>query len=297
MATFISSVGFGLVTAGILALGAVGFTLQFGLTNLFNLAYGATMVLSAFVAYVLLHDVGLNPWVAMIGAGVGGATISVMSYVFLYRPFLRKGAGVFVLVMVSLAVFLILTYVTELIFGPRAYSMSFGLASEVRLGDLIWTELQVVMMGIAVVGMGLLHVVLRYTKNGKVLRATANDQALARFSGIDTRKVQLAVWAISGFLCGVCGVEFALNAAAFNFSSNVTFLLLVFAAATLGGVGEIYGAVVGAIIIGVATGLTAIVLPALQSVGALGLLLLVLLLRPRGLFGSSAAIDEDLGRY
>ena len=297
MSTFISSVGFGLVTAGILALGAVGFTLQFGVSNLFNLAYASTMTLSAFVAYVILHDANINPWAALAIAGIAGSTLSVASYAGLYRPFLRKGTGAFALVMVTLSVALVITYVTELIFGPGSYSMSFGLGNEVKVGALIWTQLQVVMMFITVGVVVVLYLLLRYTKSGRALRATANDQTLARTCGIDTRKVQLAVWAVSGFLCGVCGVEFVLNSATFDFQSNVNFLLLVFAAAALGGVGEIYGAVVGAVVIGIATALTAIILPALQSVGALALLLIVMLLRPQGLFGSSASLDEDIGRY
>lgn len=297
MSTFISSVGFGLVTAGILGLGAVGFTLQFGISNLFNLAYASTMTVCAFVAYVVLHDAGFNPWVAFVAAGVAGAMISLVSYLGLYRPFLRRGASTFALVMVTISVSLILTYILLLIFGAGHYSMSFGLGSEVRVGDFIWTELQVVMMAITVAVVLLLYPLLRYTRSGRALRATANDQTLARNCGIDTGKVQVFVWAGSGFLCGLSGVEAVLNTASFQYQISFSFLLLIFAAAALGGVGEIYGAVVGALIIGIATALTAIVLPALQSIGALALLLIVLLLRPRGLFGNSAAIDEDLGRF
>src|SRR5882672_11518051 len=97
------AIGFGLVTVAILALTAVGFTLQFGVSNIFNLAYGEIMTASAFVAYVVNVKGGESIWVAMAGGAVTGAVLSVVLSRLVFMPFLRRGTSLFTMVMVSLA--------------------------------------------------------------------------------------------------------------------------------------------------------------------------------------------------
>jgi branched-subunit amino acid ABC-type transport system permease component len=291
--TVVEACGFGLFDAAILALAAVGFTLQFGASNVFNLAYAAVMTACAFVAYWLTVTVGLDPWLALIVAGVAGSVLSSAMYFGLYGPFVRRGAGPFVVVMVSLSLLLIITYVLEILFGAGFFTLNFGLSGRVAIGALVWSQLEVVIMCVGAACVLLLHLFLRYTRAGKIVRATAGDADLARNCGVDTRKVMMLVWLLSGFLCGISGVLYALNTTVFSFDSSGDFLLLVFAAAVLGGVGEVYGAVLGALCIGLATELTAIVLPGLKEVAAFGLLLVVLLVRPAGLLSTGRAVEEE----
>ena len=296
MGTIIAALGFGLVDSSILALAAVGFTIQFGVANIFNLAYAQTMTVCAFVAYIANVDEGLNIWLALAIAAAAGAVLSAMLYFGLYDPFLRRGGGSFPVVMVTLSVTIILTYLLLMIFGAGDFgfnAVNGSLAQSIHLGSIVWTVLQIILMGITVVTMLLLYLVLRYTRIGKALRATAGDPELARHCGVDTRKVMLVAWLVSGCLCGMGGVEYALNTSVFSFAAGGDFLLLVFAAAALGGIGEIQGALVGALVIGMSIDLTAIVIPNLKELGAFIALLLILVLRPRGLFGAAIA-DPDV---
>lgn len=294
MNAVIAAIGFGLVDSAILALAAVGFTIQFGVSNIFNLAYAQTMTVCAFVAYAL-NQAGINIWLAMALAAVAGAVLSAMTYFGLYAPFLRRGGGIFPVVMVSLAVSIALTYILLIIFGAADFSFSAvngALAKPIHIGSIVWTVLQVILMAITGGIILVLYLILRYTRIGKALRATAGDAELARHCGIDTRKIMMVAWLVSGFLCGLGGVEYALNTNVFSYTAGGDFLLLVFAAAALGGIGEINGALVGALIIGLSIDLTAIVIPNLKEVAAFAALLLILVIRPRGLFG--AEVDPDV---
>src|SRR5665811_197642 len=107
MSVVISSVGFGLVTAAVLALASVGFTLQFAVTNVLNLAYGGVMIVSAYAAYVL-NNAGVNIWVAVLAAIATGMVLSLFLNNVIYTPFQRKGTAPIAMVIVSLGMTLIL---------------------------------------------------------------------------------------------------------------------------------------------------------------------------------------------
>src|SRR5579875_3824398 len=106
MAELISAVGFGVVTAAILAISAVGFTLQFSVTNVFNLAYGSVMTISGFVAY-WLNSSGLDIWLAMAVAALAGGVLSVAINEVIYEPFIRHGVNLFGMVIITISVGLI----------------------------------------------------------------------------------------------------------------------------------------------------------------------------------------------
>ena len=104
---FVESIGFGLITASVLAIAAVGFTMQFAVTNLLNLAFVGVMIVSAYVGY-LLNEQGISVWIAVFGSIIGGALLSWALNSFIYRPFQRRGAPAVTLVVVSVGMFLIL---------------------------------------------------------------------------------------------------------------------------------------------------------------------------------------------
>jgi branched-subunit amino acid ABC-type transport system permease component len=283
MNQFILAVGFGLVTSAILALSAVGFTLQFGVSNIFNLAYGDVMTVSAFMAY-LVDAAGAGIWLAMLAGAVTGAVVSVAISRLVFTPFLRRGTSRFTMVMVSLALAVILQNAIQVIAGTsfRSYSESQG--TSLHMLGMILTPYQLVIIGVAAVSMLALHLLLRFTRMGKALRATAADPELARSCGIATDRVSAMAWAISGALCGLGGVTLALNLASFDFTFGNAFLLIIVAAAVFGSVGQPYGAMVGAVVIGMASELSAIWTPALKEVVAFVILAVILLVRPAGLW-------------
>src|SRR6266851_4669514 len=197
MNQFTLAVGFGLVTSAILALGAVGFTLQFGVSNIFNLAYGDTMTVAAFVAY-LADSAGLGIWVAMLAGAAAGAVASVLISRLIFVPFLRRGTSRFTMVMVSLALAVILQNAIQAVAGTSHRSYAEGQGRSLHLIGMIFTPFQLEIIGVAAVSMLGLHLLLRYTRAGKALRATAADPELARSCGIATERVVTAAWALSG---------------------------------------------------------------------------------------------------
>jgi branched-chain amino acid transport system permease protein/neutral amino acid transport system permease protein len=280
------AIGFGLVTSAILALCAVGFTLQFGVSNILNLAYGDVMTVSAFMAY-LVNASGAGLWLAICAGAATGAVVSVLISTLIFTPFLRRGTSRFAMIMVSLALAVILQNAIQAVAGPafRSYSRSQG--TSLHLLGMILTPYQLVIIGVAAASMLALHLLLRYTRIGKALRATAADAELARSCGIATERVSALAWAISGTLCGLGGVTLALNLASFDFHFGNAFLLVIVAAAVFGSVGQPYGAMVGALVIGIASELAAIWTPSLKQVVAFVILALILLVRPAGLWRKS----------
>src|SRR2546430_9851225 len=286
------AIGFGLVTSAILALSAVGFTLQFGVSNIFNLAFGDVMVIAAFVAYAV-NAAGADIWVAMGAGAAAGAGASVLINRLVFVPFLRRGTSLFTMVMVSLAVATILSNGLQVVAGTTFRSYRVPAEASLHILGMLLTPRQLVVIGIAAASMLALHGLMRYTRIGKAMRATATDAELARSCGIATDRVTAVAWAISGALCGLGGVALALNLASFNFTFGNSFLLVIVAAAVFGSVGQPYGAMVGALVIGMASELAAIVTPLLKSVVAFGILALILLVRPAGLWRKSF-VQQDV---
>jgi branched-subunit amino acid ABC-type transport system permease component len=159
----------------------------------------------------------------------------------------------------------------------------------VRLGSINLTVVQLVIIALSLVVMVLVHGLIRYTRLGKAMRATAANRNLARNCGIRTDRVVSLTWAITGGLCGLAGAMFAINSGTFSATSTDVFLVLILAAVFLGGPGEPYGAMLGALVIGLATEVSAaVVVSSYKDVIAFLILLAMLAVRPNGLLGAPA---------
>ena len=285
MSVFIASLGFGLVTASVLAIAAVGFTLQFGVTDVLNLAYGAVMILGAYLAY-LLNENHISVWVGLLVAIAACSAVSVLMNSFIYTPFQRRGASPITMVIVSLGMTLIIEFGVEALAGGMPVSYSLANGPSIQAGGFNLTTVQLVIIATAVVVMAAVHALLRYTKLGKAMRATAANRTLARNCGIRTGRVINVTWALTGALCGLAGVVFGINATSFDATSTDIFLVLILAAVFLGGPGQPYGAMLGALVIGLATEVSAVFIPAdYKYVIAFVALLVMLGVRPAGLLG------------
>jgi branched-chain amino acid transport system permease protein/neutral amino acid transport system permease protein len=287
---FVAALGFGLVSMSVIAIAAVGFTMQFGITNMINLAYGEVMISSAYLAYYL-NRAGISIWVGMVAGALFGAVFSFLLNRIVYAPFLRKGTSYLGMVIVSLGVSLMIANLLIPIVGyyPRSYQEDPG--GLIRLGGIALTRDQVIVIGIAVVLMLAIHTLLTYTRLGKAMRATAANPTLARNCGIPTQRVIDSVWLITGALCGLAGVVAALNSDSFAIANGAAFLITILAAAVLGGAGQPYGAMIGAVLIGLITELSAAAWsPQYKEVVAFGILVLVMVLRPQGLLAKRGAL-------
>ena len=292
VSTLLAAVGFGIVTASILAVAGVGFTLQFGVTNILNLAYGDIMTASAFVAY-LVTNAGLSVWLALVAGAAFGSAFSVLLNRFIYTPFVRHGTRLFGMIIVSIAVSLILQNALLAIFGANFFSLQMPRPSSVHIAGMVFTTVQLAIIGIALAAMLLIHLLLRYSKLGKAMRATATDPELARNCGIATDRVIDLTWALSGALCGLAGVVLVMNVTAFTDTTGSQFLIPIVAVAVLGGIGQPYGAMLGALVIGITSEVAAAVFsPQYKDVVAFVILVIVLLARPQGILSEVATRKE-----
>jgi len=293
MSLFLASFGFGLVTAAVLAIAAVGFTMQFAVTDVLNLAYGAVMIASAFVAYAV-NQAGASVWIGMLAAAAAGSGGSVLLNQGIYTPFQRRTANSarapITMVIVSLGMTLIIEFGLQAIVGGTNVSYTMSQGPTVKAGGLVLTAVQFVIIGLAVVVMAAVHGLLRYTKLGKAMRATSANRSLARNCGIRTARIVTVTWAVTGALCGIAGTVFAINNGSFGATSADLFLVVILAAVFLGGPGSAYGAMLGALIIGLATEISAAyVNPSYKDVVAFAVLLIMLAVRPSGLLGTAAS--------
>jgi branched-subunit amino acid ABC-type transport system permease component len=283
---FLSSLGFGLVTASVLAIASVGFTLQFAVTDVLNLAYGAIMIAGAFVAY-MVNQAGLSVWIGLLAAVVVCSFGSVLLNSGVYTPFQRRGTSAITMVIVSLGITLIIEFGVQALAGGTSVSYTMSSGSTLKAGGLTLTVVQVAVIALSLLVMLGVHILLRYTKLGKAMRATAANKALARNCGIRTGRVITITWALTGALCGLAGVVFAIDAGSFNATATDLFLVLILAAVFLGGPGQAYGAMLGAAVIGIATEVSAAYITAsYKYVIAFVALLVMLGVRPTGLLGA-----------
>ncbi|HET7420914.1 MAG TPA: branched-chain amino acid ABC transporter permease [Candidatus Dormibacteraeota bacterium] len=290
MSLVISAFGFGLVSMSVIAIAAVGFTMQFGITNMINLAYGEVMIASAYVAYYI-DAAGVSIWIAMLGGAVFGAVFSFLINRFIYAPFQRKGTSLLGMVIVSLAVSLMISNIMLPLVGYFSVAYRERYSSLLRLGSISLTVNQIAIIFFAVALMLAVHALLRYTRLGKAMRATAANPTLARSCGIPTQRVIDLVWLVTGALCGLAGVVAALDSDSFTIASGAGFLITALAAAVLGGAGQPYGAMIGAVVIGLLTELSAAVWsPDYKQVVAFAILVMVMVLRPQGLLARRGAL-------
>jgi branched-chain amino acid transport system permease protein/neutral amino acid transport system permease protein len=214
--------------------------------------------------------------------------LSVVLNFAVYAPFQRRGSAPITIVIVSLGMALILEFGVEAIVGGVNVSYHMGQGRTFHAG-VILTTVQLVIIAISVAVMVAAHVMLRYTKLGKSMRATAANRQLARNCGIRTSRVITITWAVTGALAGLAGTIFAIDIGSFGPTSTDLFVVLILAAVFLGGPGHAYGAMLGALLIGVATEVSAAyIVPSYKYVIAFVVLLAMLAVRPSGLFGARA---------
>ena len=291
-AALVPSIGFGLVTASILALGAVGFTLQFAVTNVLNLGYGATMTAAAYIGY-LVNKTGASIAFSLLAGAGFGAVISVLLNRCVYMQFARRGTKLFGMVIVTLAVGVIIQNTLLALSGATFLTYHYSVGSEFRVLGFEFNASQVMIMALAVGAMVVVQLLLTRTRLGKAMRATAANPSLAQASGIATDRVVDAAWLMSGALCGLAGVVLVLNTTAFQSTTGDDFLVIIIAAAMLGGVGRATGAMLGALVLGIVTEVSAgFITPSYKEIVAFGVLVVVLLVRPTGILGGSRGQRE-----
>lgn len=286
------AIGFGLVTSAIVALAAVALSLQFGVTNVPNFAHGELITFGAYGA-LLAQIVTDNPVVdVLVAIAVSGVAALAMNRLVL-QSFVRIGARPIQLLVVTAGLSLVFQNGLAFFVGEQSRQLRLPPAASngVRLGPFIWTQSDIVVMITAVAIAVALYLTLQFTRFGKAQRAVAESRELAQISGIDVNRMVNLTWLIVGLLAGLAGIALAITGGTIVPTIGNEFLLVVFAAAILGGIGKPFGALAGALVIGITMEVSAaFVSPAYKTSIAVGLLILALLLRPNGLFSSSREV-------
>ncbi|ACU53474.1 inner-membrane translocator [Acidimicrobium ferrooxidans DSM 10331] len=288
MSLFLLTLGFGIVTSAVLALAAVGLSLQFGVTNYVNFAYGAYLAVGMFVTYTASVGLHLPFWLGGLVGVIASGLAAVAVDVAVLEPFVRRGTSGFFLLIVTFGLSLILLNLVQAIWGVGFDRYPIAAGNPLHLGPFSLTAAQIGVVIVAAVVMVGVHLLLTRTRLGMAMRAMSDNAPLAAASGIDTRRTTRWTWFLSGALAGLGGITLALNTVEFQAFTGNTFLFVIFAAVILGGIGKIYGAMVGALVIGLAISLSTLVISAAYSLDvAFLVLVLTLLIRPQGIFATA----------
>jgi neutral amino acid transport system permease protein len=280
----------GLSSGSIYALGAVGLTLVYGILRLVNFAHGDFLTFGAYMAYLVNVTWGLPLVVAIFYAMATTAVLGIFLEKVMWGPMRARGAGMLQLLLMSIGLALVIRYVIQFIWSTELRQLEVNLTDTVQfLGLTIGrTNLIVIVIGFAVLlGTGLM---LRYTLLGKRMRALSDNLDLAETSGIDTSRVILWTWVFAAGFAGLAGV---LAGAITQLQPELGFELLlpIFAAVVMGGIGNAYGALAAGLLLGLVIEWSTLFIDARwkTAIGFL-VLILVLMIRPQGIFGRARAI-------
>ncbi|MGH2971951.1 MAG: branched-chain amino acid ABC transporter permease [Gaiellaceae bacterium] len=290
---FLQLVANGLVTGSIYAIAAVGVSLVYGILRLVNFAYGDFMTFGALIAFAVNGPLHQSMIVAALAGMAATAVLSLFLDAVLWQPLRARRAGFMSLFLASIGLALVLRQSLLLAAGSAPRSYNVNPYRVFVIGSVRLSEQQVIAIAVAVGTIVLVALFLAFTTWGRVLRAMADDRALASVAGIDVGAATRVAWVISGLLAGLAGVLAGLVEYSFDPNFGFQLLLPVFAAVVLGGIGSAYGALAGGLALGLAqevstwSGFAGGVNPTYKPVVAFGLLAVALLIRPQGFFGQA----------
>ena len=277
----------GIAVGSIIALAAVGLTLTYGILRLSNFAHGDFMTLGAYLTLLANSTVGINIWLSMLLGAIGTVAAMLLSEKLMWSKMraVRATSTTSIIISIGLALFIRNGIILIWGGGNRDYNLPIDSAREI-LGLKI-PQNQLLVMFLAVLTILVLHYLLQNTKIGKAMRAVADNIDLARVSGINVDSVVIWTWVSAGTLTALGGSMYGLITAV---RPNMGWFLILpmFASVILGGIGNPYGAIAAALVIGITQEISTPLLGSQYKQGVgLSIMILVLLIRPKGLFKST----------
>ncbi len=274
----------GISIGSIIALAAVGLTLTYGILRLSNFAHGDYMTLGAYLTLFVRNLTGFSVWVSLVlGVGLTVAVILLIERL-VWAPMRRQRASATTLIIISIGLALFLRNLILLIWGGENQTYGLPVAEALTIAGLRIPYNNLLVLVLAVGAIAALHYLLQNTRIGKAMRAVADDIDLARVTGINVEQVIFWTWVIAGGLTALSGGMLGLVQAV---RPNMGWFLILplFASVILGGIGNPYGAIAGAFIIGIAQEVSTYFLRTEYKLAvALIMMVLVLFLRPQGIF-------------
>jgi branched-chain amino acid transport system permease protein len=276
----------------LLGLASIGLSLVFGTTALPNFAHGEMVTFGAIMALMLV-GFGVPFWIAIPGAVVLGGASGWAMDAGLWKPLRSRNIGLVQLMIVSIGLSLSVRYVYQFFIGGDTAQLPYSSGTgEIQLFRTVSLGIvDLLSMGISLIVIIIFAWWLTRTKIGKATRAVSDNPALASASGIDVDKVIRVVWIAASALAALAGVMWAYFRPGIRWDMGTQILLFIFAAGVLGGLGTAFGALVGAMIVGVLIETSALFIPSdLKYVGALVVMIVILLFRPQGILGRKERI-------
>ena len=280
----------GLSLGAIYALGAVGLTLVYGILKLVNFAHGDFLTFGAYMAYLVNVTWELPLIFGIVFAVALTALLGVLLEKGMFAPMRAKGAGILQLLLMTLALGFVIRYGIQFAWGTELRQLDVNRTDTVNFLDLRigTTQLIIVIVGsVTLIATGFM---LRLTLLGKQMRALSDNLDLAETSGINTSRVILYTWIFAAGLAGLAGV-FAGALTQLQPELGFELLLPIFAAVVLGGIGNAFGALTAGLVLGVVIEWsTLFVTPGLKLVVGFMILIVVLIIRPEGIFGRARTV-------
>ncbi|MYM93633.1 branched-chain amino acid ABC transporter permease [Duganella vulcania] len=306
MDTFIQQIINGLVLGSMYALVALGYTMVYGVLNLINFAHGDVLMIGAMTGLTILKYLNeyapdLPGYVKLAIAIAGAIPVCMAVNVLIERVAYRRlrNAPRLAPLITAIGVSILLQTFAMMIWDRNPLPFPQLLSSEsVKVGGALITQTQVLLLALAVLSMTGLVLLVEKTKMGRAMRATAENPRVAGLMGVDSNKIIVATFALGAALAALAGVMWGANYASISFSMGFVPGLKAFSAAVLGGIGNIYGAMIGGIVLGLVESLGAGYIGEItggflgshyQDIFAFVVLILVLTVRPSGIMGERVA--------
>lgn len=273
----------GVAVGSIISLAAVGLTLTYGILRLANFAHGDLMTLGAYLALVANLQ-GVNIWLSILIGAVLTIGFALLTEKVIWSPMRNRRATSTTLIIISIGLALFIRNGIILIWGAANQRYNLPVVPALDLFGLRVPQNRIMVFALAILVIIALHCLLRYTKTGKAMRAVADNVDLARVSGINVEQVVIWTWIIAAGLTAVGGGMYGLVTAV-RPTMGWLQILPMFAAVILGGIGNPYGAIAGAFVIGIAQEVSTFWISPEYKLGvALMIMVVVLLFRPQGIF-------------
>jgi branched-chain amino acid transport system permease protein/neutral amino acid transport system permease protein len=278
------TLGFALVTASILALSAVAFTLEYAVTNVANVSHGEILTVGAYAAY-LVHERTGSAIAAAIAAALAGGVVALAMHTSVIGPFIRFGATPTIVFIATLGMSFMIQNILVIFFGAANVAYTLDPGAPQHIGPFLLTPLDLQIIASAVAITFVLYLIISRTRFGKALRAVSQNRELARVTGINATRVAAATFFLAGLIAGYAGFILAESVGSFNPYFGFSFFLITLTAAVAGGLGRAFGTMVGAVLVGIILEFAGGYVSASYNLAfAFAILAIVILVRPRGLF-------------
>ena len=283
--TFITQVLNGLQLGSIYALVALGYTMVYGIILLLNFAHGDIIMVGAYISWLVMSKLGLNPAIAVVLSIVGCMLLGVLIDKVAYAP-LRDAPRLSILIT-AIGVSYFLENGSQLLFGADAKVVpAYTSVSNIQVGDLTLSFSAIVTVAVTAVATVVLTFLVQKTKLGKAMRAVSEDMGAARLMGINVNTTISFTFAVGSALAGIGAVLYCMAYTQASPTMGIMLGTKAFVAAVLGGIGSIPGAVIGGLLVGFAeVFVSAIGLSVWQDAVVFLLLIVVLIVKPTGLLG------------